>query len=128
MRMAAPFQFIRFLAGGLLNTVITYVLFIGLTFFLSDAIAYTISYAVGIAISYLINSYFVFSTRVSVRSALNYPSVYIVQYLLGLAVLRTLTEFGLPGWAAMIGVLAANVPITYFLTRLVLTHAQARNT
>lgn len=128
MRMAARHQFIRFLAGGLFNTVITYVLFIGLAFFLSNAIAYTISYAVGIAISYLINTCFVFSTRVSVRSALNYPSVYLVQYLLGLAALRILTEFGLPGWAAMIGVLAVNVPITFFLTRLVLTHAKTRNT
>ena len=97
MRTATRSQFIRFLVGGFLNTAVTYVLFIALAFFLTNAIAYTIAYAIGIAFSYLINTRFVFSTRVSARSAFAYPGVYLAQYLLGLAVLRTLTDIRLAG-------------------------------
>lgn len=113
-------QFMKFVLGGAVNTAATYVLFVVLSFALPSSAAYTIAYVAGIGISYLINTFFVFQVRTSLRAALQFPAIYLVQYILGLIVLAALTNMGLDSRIAMLAVIALNIPVTYILTRFVL--------
>ena len=120
------FQFLRFLAGGVANTAATYGLFVAMSQVIPPSIAYTITYIIGIGLSYLINTQLVFKTQGSLRSALQFPVVYLVQYFIGLAVLALLTSLDIPTYLAMLAVIAINVPLTFVLTRFVLRNPQGR--
>jgi putative flippase GtrA len=113
-------QFLKFVLGGAVNTAATYVLFVGLSFALPSSVAYTIAYVAGIGLSYLINTFFVFQVRTSLRAALKFPAIYLVQYVFGLIALVTLTNMGLDSRIAMLAVIALNIPVTFVLTRFVL--------
>jgi putative flippase GtrA len=113
--------FVRFLAGGLLNTGLTYVLFLGLTSVLPVSVAYTIAYVSGIVLSYLVNVQFVFRSRASVRTVLRFPIVYVVQYLWGLALLSLLVgALGMAPAVAMLVTIATSVPLTFVMARSML--------
>lgn len=112
-------QFLKFLVGGSINTAVTYGLFVALCQVMSPSVAYTITYLVGILLSYLINAYFVFRARVSLGSMLQFPIVYVIQYLFGLALLSLLTNLGLESHIAMLAVIVASVPLTFILTRFI---------
>jgi putative flippase GtrA len=113
-------QFLKFLMGGVANTAVTYAMFVALSLAVPAAVAYTASYVAGIGISYLINTFFVFQARASLRSAMQYPAVYLIQYLLGLGLLSLLTSTGLDSRLAMLVVIAFNVPATFVLAKLVI--------
>ncbi|MFC4172892.1 GtrA family protein [Microvirga sp. GCM10011540] len=117
---ATRIQFSKFLLGGAVNTGVTYALFVGAGQILSPSAAYTFAYILGIGLSYFINSFFVFRARASLRSALQFPVVYLVQYLTGLILLTILTRLGLDSRIAMLLVIAVNVPLTFVLTRRIL--------
>jgi putative flippase GtrA len=118
----------KFLLGGAANTAATYALFVGLSFALPPQVAYTISYVAGIGLSYLINTFLVFRARASLRSALQFPVVYLVQYILGLVLLTLLTRVQLDSRLAMLLVIALNIPVTFVLTRFVMRGADRRVT
>ena len=88
-------EFSRFVIGGAVNTTITYAVYLMLELVMPPGVAYTLVYVFGICLSYAINTYFVFHTKGTVRSGLQYPLVYAAQYLIGLAVLTLLTHFGM---------------------------------
>jgi putative flippase GtrA len=115
--------FVRFLLGGGVNTAATYCLFLLLQWIMPAAAAYTIAYIVGILLAYGINTKFVFQTKPSVRTALQFPAVYIVQYVSGLVFLTLFTYVGLTNAVAMLLVIVVNVPISFLLTRYVLRSA-----
>lgn len=119
-------QFLRFLLGGGVNTVATYGLFVVLDQVMAPSMAYTVTYLAGIVLSYLINTFLVFRTGVSLRSFLQFPGVYLAQYLVGLILLNFLTDSGLDSRLAMIGVIAVNIPLTFALTRFVLRERKER--
>jgi putative flippase GtrA len=120
-------QFGRFVVGGAVNTAITYIAYLALEVHMAPSIAYSIIYVLGIALSYAINTYFVFRTKSSTRSGLQYPFVYGAQYLFGLALLSLLTRYGIDSRIAMIVVIAASVPLTFLLTRIVLKGTSRRS-
>src|SRR5438067_1881895 len=92
-RAVAGNEWLRFVLVGGVNTGVTFVLFLALCWVMPAPAAYTVTYIAGIGLSYLLNSLFVFQTDISVRTALRFPLVYVVQYLYGLAVVSVLT-----GW------------------------------
>lgn len=111
-------RFIRFLISGAINTLVTYAVFVLLGRWFHHALAYTISYLLGIALSYAMAATFVFRAGVSVRSALRFPLVYVVQYLYGLAALSLLVKrFGVPQNLAMLVVIATSIPLTFLMAR-----------
>jgi putative flippase GtrA len=113
--------FVRFSGGGLLNTGLTYVLFLRLTSVLPVSVAYTIAYVSGIVLSYFVTVQFVFRSRASVRTVLRFPIVYVVQYLWGLALLSLLVRaLGMAPAVAMLVTIATSVPLTFVLTRSML--------
>jgi putative flippase GtrA len=117
---ASRHQFGRFLIGGAVNTGITYAAYLALLPFMEPSAAYTVVYIFGIALSYAINTYFVFQTRSSIQSGLQYPLVYVVQYFIGLTLLSVFTDLGLDSRVAMILVIIASLPVTFLLTRVII--------
>src|SRR5437868_5451334 len=79
--------FCRFLISGGTNTILTYLIYVGLVLVLPYPVAYTITTILGIFSSYILNARFVFRRKLSLTVALQYPLVYVVQYVLGLCLL-----------------------------------------
>jgi putative flippase GtrA len=116
----------RFLIGGAANTAVTYALFVGLSLLIPSPAAYTLSYVAGVGLSYLINTLLVFRVQVALRSALQFPVIYVIQYIVGLMLLTFLTSIGIDSRIAILCVIAFNIPLTFVLTKLVFRTAARR--
>lgn len=110
--------FTRFLLSGAFNTAVTYALYLVLLRIAPYRVSYTISYVAGIVLAYELNRAFVFRTGRSVRSALATPLIYLLQYLLGLAIVTvSISRFEIePRFAPLLSV-AITVPVTFVLVR-----------
>jgi putative flippase GtrA len=107
--------------AGAVNTGLTYVAYLALLQALSYRWAYSVSYVAGIVLSFVLNSLYVFRTPLRWRRLLPYPSVYLVQYLLGLCVVYVGVE--LLRWDERLmpaAVLAVTVPVSFLMNRWVL--------
>jgi putative flippase GtrA len=110
----------RFLIGGVLNLIVGYGGYLVLLHWLNYELAYAISYVVAVAVSYLFSSLFVFRQPLRLRAALRYPLVYLVQFLLGLALLKLLIEaLHVSAWLAPLIVSIFTIPITFLLSRII---------
>lgn len=104
-----------------MNTGLTYLAYLALLQAVSYRWAYSVSYGAGIFLSFVLNSLYVFRTPLRWRKLLPYPSVYLVQYLLGLAVIYVGVES--LGWDERlmpVAVLVVTVPVSFVMTRWVL--------
>lgn len=109
---------IKFLIAGGLNTVLTYIIYLGLVQVLPYPVAYTVTYLLGIAFGYLVNAYWVFGGKASVRSALGYPAAYALNYLLGLGLLAALVEVaGVDKRLAPLVVVVFTTPVMYLFSK-----------
>jgi putative flippase GtrA len=114
-------EFIRFVLIGLVNTGLTYVLYLLLLFVVPYTIAYSISYIAGIFLSYFLNSKFVFKTKLQLSKALQFPLVYIVQYLLGLVLIYVLVDlFNFNKTIVPILIVIISMPITFVLSKFII--------
>lgn len=117
----------RFLAGGALNTGSTFVLYWLLLLVVEYRVAYAISFVAGILLSYVINTRFVFQTQHSVRKMVLFPLVYLAGYLAGAFVLQlSVARFGVDARVAPLISVCATLPLTYILSKLVLTWERNR--
>jgi putative flippase GtrA len=108
----------RYLVAGALNTAGTYVLFVVLVRYLPYRWAYSLTYGVGMVAGYLAQSLWVFRKAPGVRTAAMFPVASGVQYLLGLALLTALVEFGhLDPRVSAIVVIVVSVPLMYLMMR-----------
>lgn len=115
-------RFFRFLVSGVLNTAITYYLYLILLQRLSYKISYTFTYLVGILLSYVLNRVFVFQEHRGARTALLVPVVYFAQYLLSILILWLWVDcFALSHKLAPLAVVILSLPMTYLLTRFSFT-------
>lgn len=121
IRKSINSEFFRFLLVGVSNTLVTYVVYLLLLPLLPYLYAYTLSYCVAVVNSYFMNVLFVFRNKVSLRSFLKFPFVYVAQYFLGASILWLLVgKMGLaPAWA-MVVVIIVTVPITFLASSFVL--------
>lgn len=104
-----------------MNTGVTLLLFELLRRVMPYLAAYSITYVIGIGLSYWLNANFVFKIRKSVRNAIAFPLVYVVQYLVGALLLWALVgKLALHPAVAVIVVVASTLPLTFVLTRFVL--------
>ena len=110
----------RFLIGGVLNTGITYLVYLGLLQVFSYQAAYTGAFVLGIAISYLLNAIFVFRAGMAVGTLIRFPMVYLVQYVVGLGLVAMLVELvDTPSWIAPVIAMLVTVPLTFVLARTI---------
>lgn len=120
-------SFGRFLFFGVLNSGSTYLLYLLFLTFLPYPVAYTVSYVAGIYISYYLNSRFVFEERLQLRKALQYPAVYLVQYLVALGLLYLLVDLAhLSKALAPLAALVVTVPLSYSLSRFLIKRQPTR--
>jgi putative flippase GtrA len=114
-------EFNRFLIVGAINTLTGYVLYVALLAITSYTLSYTISYVLGIFISYYLNSRFVFRTELKLTKAIQYPLVYLAQYVLGIILLRVFVELlGVSEVLSPALIILITVPVTYLLNKLIL--------
>lgn len=118
-------KFLRFLIVGTVNTGATYVIYLLLLPFMSSTLSYSITYVVGILISFLLNSLFVFNTRMTVAKAAKYPSVYIVQYLIGLAIVYAWSLLNLRAEFAPLIAIIVTIPVSFLMNRVILKDTPA---
>lgn len=121
LRTSLP-TIVRFLAGGALNTGSTFVLYWLLLLVVEYRVAYAISFAAGILLSYVVNTRFVFKTVHSLRKMVLFPLVYLVGYFAGALVLQlSVSRFGVDTRLAPLISICATLPLTYVLSKLILT-------
>ena len=100
----------------------SYAIYLILLRWIPYAFAYGVAYAAGIVWSYFSNTIFVFRHRPSIRRAALFPLVYVAQYLLGTALMFLLVEaLHVPEKLAPLGVIALTIPLTYLLSRRIIT-------
>ncbi|EIF33060.1 putative membrane protein [Burkholderia sp. Ch1-1] len=113
-------RFKRFLVSGAVNTLATYILYLLLLEFLPYTWAYTITYAAGIALGYLLSAKWVFKKDLSVRTAASYPLVYLINYAIGIGILKLCVRvLHVPAQVAPLIVICVTVPVMFILTRAI---------
>lgn len=105
----------------MVNTGVTYLIYLLFILFLPYAAAYTVTYIAGIFISYFLNSVFVFRARLSIKALLQFPLIYLVQYLLGLGTVFACVEWlKISKLIAPLVAVAVTIPVTFVLSRTLL--------
>lgn len=123
-RLGRADQFRRFLIIGIVNTGVTYGVYLLFLNVMPYRGAYTASYISGLALSYFLNVRFVFGESLRVSSALQYPLVYVGQYGLGLGLIYLLVDLArINKYVAPVGVLCLTVPLTYLFSRYIIRKA-----
>ncbi len=113
-------EFIRFVISGGVNTLLTYGLYVALLLVMPYQAAYALSYVAGIALAYALNTRFVFQEKAQLKTAAQYPLVYLVQYVTSALFLYVLVDLlRLNESLSYFAVIAATVPITYWLSRVI---------
>jgi putative flippase GtrA len=111
-------EFARFIVCGVIRTGLAFMIYVCLLWLCPYGVAYTISYAAGILLSYWLNARFVFQEPLRIGRALQFPLVYLVQYLFGLGLLFLLVEAGhLSKIVAPVLIVIITLPITFLLSR-----------
>lgn len=76
-------QVVRFVIVGGINTLLTYLVFVGLGLLIEPWIAYTIAFALGLAWTSIGSSRYVFGARFSLPRVLLFAACYLVIYGVG---------------------------------------------
>jgi putative flippase GtrA len=114
-------RFFLFIGYGVVNTGITYLIYLLLTFFTHYQIAYLISYILGIVLAYLLNQFLVFRGKSTFKKFFQYPFIYIAQYTIGSFLLYIFVKlFFFPEKIAPLTVSIILIPITYTMNKIVL--------
>jgi len=108
----------RFLIAGIINTAITYLIYILLLKIWSYLLAFSISFVLGILSAFLLQSAFVFHSPLEWRKFFQFSSIYVFQYFIGLGLLSILVEyFELNTKIAPIINIIVLTPMTFVLNR-----------
>ena len=114
-------EFLRFLIAGGVNTGLTQLLYMFLLLVLPYLSAYSVSYIAGIYLSYYLNSRYVFKQKMQPSKAIQYPIIYLVQYVVGLGLLYGLVEWlNVHKVIAPLCVVVLTLPLVFLLSRLII--------
>lgn len=117
----------RFAVAGGANTLVTAALLTLLSLVIDPKVAYTIVFAAGIALSTYLADRFVYGVRMGRRAVSAYIAMYLVVYLIGLAVIQWLGTRGLPDAASGL-VVVVTAPLTFLGGRLITSIAHRSHT
>jgi putative flippase GtrA len=116
---------VRYILAGAFNNAATYAAYLVLLPYTGYAIAYSLTYVAAIVLSYYLSARFVFRHPLRWQHAIQYPLVYVVQYLLGITLTTALIEGAqvnakiAPALAIVIA-----VPFTFWLARWIIKPKQ----
>ena len=109
-----------FLFGGVLNTALTYAIYLLLNYFTDYRISYFISYLIGIIFAFYYNSKYVFNAPFSWKLIFQYPAIYIIQYIASALLLAILVDIiSIDQSIAPLIVIAVMVPFSYLLNEFI---------
>jgi putative flippase GtrA len=116
-------SFLRFLASGAFNTLITYGVYLALLQVWPYWLSYTFAFASGIALAYVLNRYFVFRASGGRYGPVLVLVIYIGQFLMGLGLVAVWVHW-LNGPVALAPIfsIALSLPLTFILNRKVFRH------
>lgn len=119
-------QFFKFILGGGLNTVLSYLLYVFLLNHLNYQLAYTLAYIAGIVISYFLNTFIVFRQKASLVKFIIFPLIYFVQYCIGILLLWLFVQqLNFSPKLAMILVALICMPFTFILSKFLLAQRKS---
>ena len=115
------FDFLRFVVVGILNSALTYALYVLLNMVLAYQVAYAISFSAGIFFSAQLNSKFTFKTKLNTWKLARFCFIYFLNFCVGLGLLSILVDY--LQWSdvtAPVLVLLATTPIGFLGSKYVL--------
>ena len=119
--MKVRLELLRFLLVGFSNTLLTYLIYLIALFFFHYYIAYSISFLSGVFIAYYFNSSVVFKSSQSTKKALKFFFIYILQYFIGIFLLRAFIKLGLAQTMAPWCIVCIMTPLNFVLMKRVLS-------
>lgn len=111
-------QILGFVVTGSISTLIMFILYVILHQFIHYQYAYLISYSISVIALYFMNVH-VFKRFISLRTFLEFPLIYLLQYLVGAASLGLIVRLGFPVTFAPLLVVIMLLPVTFVLNRIV---------
>lgn len=104
--------------------ILTYGMYLLFLFWMRYEIAYVIAFMVGVAVAFVANAVFVFQAPMKKKAAIQFPLVYVLQFVVTFALLRIAVEnVGIPKTFALAAAVLFTLPVTYFLSRLIFRSA-----
>lgn len=120
-------EFVRFLLVGASNTAFFYAAYALCLRLIEYRLAYTVAFALSVVFSYWLNAQFVFRVKMSLTGLLRFPFVYLVQYVMGIAMMYVLVDrLNVSANVAPILVVCLTIPITFALSRHLLRGGRSR--
>lgn len=112
---------LRFVVLGGANTVLTYLLLLGLTYVIDPRLAYTVAFAAGVLANIALTGRFVFGSRPSPRRRAIYAAWLVIVFLAGLGAVQLALVVGVTGGPLLAALpLLLTVPLNFFGGRLLL--------
>ena len=111
-------QILGFAITGILSTLIMFCLYVVLYQFINYQYAYLIGYTISVIALYFMNM-FVFKGIMSLQTFLEFPLIYLLQYVLGAASLEFTVWLGFSATYAPLLVVIVLLPVTFLLNRIV---------
>ncbi|CEG56879.1 Putative integral membrane GtrA-like protein [Legionella fallonii LLAP-10] len=111
-------QMLGFAITGILSTLIMFGLYVMLYHLINYQYAYLIAYTISVIALYFMNM-FVFKGTMSLHTFLEFPLIYLLQYVLGAASLEFMVHLGISVTYAPLLVVIVLLPVTFLLNRIV---------
>jgi putative flippase GtrA len=117
-------EVLRFLLVGGANTVLTYLLLLGLTYVVDPRLAYTVAFVAGVVANVLLTGRLVFGSRPTARRRALYAGWLGVVYLVGLATVQLALVAGVRAEPVLAALpLLMTAPLNFLGGRLLLVAA-----
>lgn len=113
-------ELVRFGIVGITATILQYLFYWLLKFWINYNIAYTVGYILSFAINFFLTTYFTFRKKATVKKGFGFGGVHLFNYLFQMALLNTIIFFGVDESWAPIPVYLIVIPIQFILVRFVI--------
>lgn len=120
-------QFVRYVLIGVVNTVVSFILFRVILFMMKDGIvqniiAFVIAQFVGILVSYILNSVLTFKRKLSVKGFFAFAGPLVgLQLIVGAGGMHILSSMGVNANLSFIILTGVNVVLGFILTKISLS-------
>ena len=118
IKQADKKQMVGFAMTGILSTLIMFGLYVMLYQLINYQYAYLMAYTISVIALYFMNM-FVFKGTMSLHTFLEFPLIYLLQYVLGAASLEFMVRLGFSVTYAPLLVVIVLLPVTFLLNRIV---------
>ena len=115
-------EIIRFSVVGVLITVIHYVVYWILLYFINVNIAYSAGYFLSFLANYYLSAHFTFHERTSARNGAGFAGAHVFNYFLQIALFNFFLWIGVHRLLAPFAVLMIAVPTNFVIVRFVFKH------